>query len=213
MLDQYLRAADTLLLAGRMAAAKMVHVEFLTDDLIDLYESVERTARRRLWNQLDVDGGDEALVSLGGLMAAHTLHAQLQLDGDNDLAELVGEHLPVLWNGDLTQRLAAARALASWQDAAPGMRELATMLRREPGQLLVNASGQLVRRVVATGSVAGVGEAWYGVFGTYLLVAGRAVRPAATNMVRTGREKKGVAARAGISRTTLDSWLGAGREH
>lgn len=71
------------------------------------------------------------------------------------------------------------------------------------------ASGKLARTVIHAGG-AGLGEAWFATFGTYVLAAGRLVRPAATNMVRAGRGRQHVAARAGISRTTLNGWLTAG---
>lgn len=105
-------------------------------------------------------------------------------------------------------RLDAARRIAPLADTTPGLTELGTLLRRAPGKELIAASGKLARVVIRDGG-AGLGEAWFACLGTYVLAAGRLIRPAATNMVRAGRAPTYVAADAGRSRTTLNKWLAA----
>lgn len=207
VLPDYLSAAGSLLLAARVAAARAVHAEAHTAEFIDLYQAIERAGRRRITEQLGLEG-EAAQVALAGIVAGHAVHTRLLFDGEDELADLVQGCTPALWSADLHVRLQAARDLARHQQQ-PRLDGLARLLRRAPGDELVAASGQLARQIIRDGDT-GLDDAWYAVFGTYLLVAGRAVRPAATAMVRAGRTKTYVAGTAGISRSTLDAWLAAG---
>ena len=202
----YDQAADALLASARVAAIRPIAGD---EEVEHFAESIEWAGRRRVRAALGADAPHDRVL-LAGILAAHVVHERLACGAMDDEAAVVASCLNTLWSADLSDRLAAARELAILHDIqTPGLRELGVMLRRAPGPELVAASGQLARAVITEGG-AGLAEAWHAMFGTYVLVANRMVRPAATSMVRSGRQKSYVATRAGISRTTLDSWLSAG---
>lgn len=212
VLPDYLHAAAAVLDGARLAASRASHIGGAADEAVDdLMTTVERAARRRVAAQLDVTG-DGARVVLAAIVAAHTIHARLVFDGDDDTAAAVEAVLPALWQADLTARLDAARQLAATTPGTtgtPGLSELGTLLRRRAGGELVPASGHLVRAVLHAGGQ-GLAEAWFASLGTYVLASYRLLRPTVTNMVRAGRSPSYVAARSGLSRSTVYAWTGTG---
>lgn len=199
VMPEYARAADTIRLAARQEAVKVV--DDSGDTAFDgLYLAVERLALARVRAQLD-ENAERARVHFSGILGAHAVIARLDFAPEDARAVLAP-----LWDSAVPARLEARRHLdliAEPGGLTDGVRKLLTV--SGTGHQTA-AAGQLARDVVRSGPD-GYARAWYGVCGTYLLLARRAARPAATSMVRAGAEKLYVARRGGLSRTTLDAWL------
>lgn len=208
--EDYLAAAQTLLATCRMAAIQSLPVEAQAR----AHELLRPSARDR--NRGPV--GQQLLMDRGAALAAHLLHARLYTvggteDDEGGVAALVKQALPSLDAQDLAERLQGARLVA---EAAPhggrcelALRDLVTLLSR-PDSETVAPAGHLCRRMMVD-----FGElyrpfadlAWWSWRGDRVLVPDAITRAAAASLVALGDQKTRVAERAGISRTTLDSWL------
>ena len=216
--DDYAIAAQTLIAACRCAA-----IAALPAEARDRAEALIPGMPRRDITDL-TDTGRSRLLRRGAALAGHLVHARLhQVGGDADdggVAAAVWNALPHLnYRDTLSERLQAARVVAGVVSrggaAEPALRDLTTYLSRTGADVseVAAAAGHLCRRVVA-----GFEDfyrpfadlAWWSYYGDQVMVPDAITRAAAVSLVVVGEQKSRVAARAGVSRTTLDSWI---RQH
>lgn len=222
--DLYEAPVDALLDQCRLDALRVVDSGH-RDHVEQVYLRVERSAVAGLRHGFAAPDWADRRTLLAGIVAAHIVQSRLR-DRAADLAGVVADTLPVLWDPDLHARLAAVRPLmaltredadlaASERAVVADMRgvldDLAVLLRRARGSELVAASGHLARAVVdaMTTYRQHTGVGWYGALGDRLLVPREVLAAAAVGLVDAGRPKIAVAGLAGISRSTLDAWLSA----
>lgn len=209
----YDQHADTLLLAAMTAAIKATG---------DHNARVERTFEGAERAAAEQYGGR---VQLAGIIAAHALPPALKdVDDVHDTAleSVASKALPALRDhrglGSDADPLGKARHIISTLRDTPAslldgplrgaLDDLARMLRTTGGEHQASC-GHLVRDVVQDMRryLPHLGNAWFGVLGGYVLLPKGIVRAAVVGMVNGGREKSRVAEIAGISRTTLNSWV------
>lgn len=220
----YQEPANTLLLAGRLAATKATAEDLVGDPRIDaIYEAAQHAALGRLGaGPLAISEWSDRRVVAAAILATHAVHLVVREQSDEDLADLVLGAVRAI-RRDLSERLGRARdvetaarmvradAVVS-SEVGGALDDIASLLRRN-GSEYVAAAGHLVRRVGKNPRPyqEHLGTAWYAVCGRFLLLPRDVARAAAVALVTAKAEKSEVARLGGISRTTLNEWLAAAR--